>query len=1078
MNEKAIVDTVVENIEKLSWTDIEEAENISIRLRKLHSDETKDQGNQTHIFSVKGNSRVIENQLKQFTPKIKPYSRSLYNRLDSQQKEKYASLCDGYIKKHWWFLEEEKTRLYPRSTTLPTADVFMTFSGHDDSVAERKPRLVCDCRDANALFGENISSTLTATSVPIQQLRLFGPKALIAGDLEAAFYHVELADLLVPLRCGSPQSGLAFTNRMIFGLSFGTSALIQALNIVRTELARLHPISIKIFADDYTIYGNSTEVLNDLKLWLAVLERCGFNSNADKYSILIHDSIHSDFVQAIKEDPHWNETKLDAKIKDSLKVLGVNFSYRNDQLICQNGTIGKWKTTQMLIEEFLKRDLTKQEYFAISGQIGYDPIQCDSTGRLIADSIRRLIGGLNLKKDNGWLMPVILENEDPKLVDQLRILMEWCLEHVKATLAAPPTHPTPLHEGAPAKLIVDTDASHRGGGYCIRVQAHGSGSLHLLAAKAWTWSKKFLSNHVNQKEARALYKALEAMAALVDENLDSIIIRCDNSATVGWVNKNKMKVSECLCRRSLQLLIKSCREELNYLKQFAPVTIMHVAGELNGTADTLSRMYEKAMGSFVEIEEVDAETPVDLTRDSMFEQLTSYNDTIAQVKEAYEPIIETLARNSRTLDQLVLRYTSVRNLARRWLEKTRKESLEEIDKQEGVDGMFRLMQSECRAELNTAGDILVEEDGILKMKELDFSGNIKLKIWIPKATIFVRKCLIRDFHLTHGHSGIDWTLAQIRDNYYCPAIRNAVKSLITKCTTCQKASAQRNSAIAPHQHYRPENINMKPYEHSELDILYCGGNWKVLTITCKLTGHLTMTSITEESTQGVLKALDKIQYDTGKISLIFSDKASYFQKLRGSGLTITHRQAYAPWESAEGETLHRYGMQVLRKLIAQYRIKPKGENREKLLKMCSFIMNTRILKLSSEHPITPDMLVYGYTREAMSIHSLRPRGSAAMIRDNFFRMYSTMLRERSLLSMARKERRKATWRPQVGSKALMYTPSTKDLFDWSIVTIVELRGRRAEVRTMKGKTKTVSVTNLAPLAIEEEDVTEQQSHAQ
>ena len=124
-------------------------------------------------------------------------------------------------------------------------------------------------------------------------------------------------------------------------------------------------------------------------------------------------------------------------------------------------------------------------------------------------------------------------------------------------------------QGYPHSLTLWTDASTWGWG------AH-LGSTHLSEQ----WPVQFQTNHINWLELKAIWNALIKLQHLIQGQ--NVLVRCDNSTVVAYVNKQGGTKSPSLCIL-LWDMFQWC------LKKGIHLFAAHIPGRQNCLADSLSR---------------------------------------------------------------------------------------------------------------------------------------------------------------------------------------------------------------------------------------------------------------------------------------------------------------------------------------------------------------------------------------------------------------------------------------------------------------------------------------------------------
>ena len=1078
--------SAVQRLAGRGWFPVPGCEGFEIRLRPLKSNESKDQEAQSHVWEVALPAAAQESQSA--TAKGPSYERTLYERLNSQRKQEYDDLAVKYKSQGWWF-SEIPAHLHDNLSLLPSAPVFLTLSGHDDQ-NKAKARLVCDLREANVPFV--CSSSTSATSEMINQLRLAGPSVIISGDIEQAFYHVKLHKTLVQLNLG--DGSRVFSDRMTFGLAFGTGTLDGVIQAMRSELQP--ECWVKSFVDDYVIACTPLglkAVVSTFSTWLSLLALTGFNTNLKKFSVLALDSLKAGLTQ-VAEARGLAHVFTDASLRQTITILGTEFSMDDSAKQLKASCVANLEQVGSLLATWYQhRRLTKKQYFQIAGGLGFDATHSHAEGRAIADGIRRVIGTCNFFKENlkqGWDSVVQMDQLPKQHLANLEILMKWASTYTSSRIKNKCCHRTPLNHDTPVDVIVACDASHVGGGYVISVRYNDK--LSILCESSWLWPKRFVGNHSNLKELRALHKTLVTVGSLMDtenatlarKRLGKIVLLSDNIATVAWATPSpgatRSRRSNCLMRRSLFRLIEAIREEKHFLYQYATVVIQHVKGANNEQADAHSRFYHQLNLGIQLQSDTEEDQQIPELRDDLFMQINEdLKDEVADAVNATEavaadaeadPLTELLARESRTVDGFYSKFHWLKNVIRAW--KSSREVVEELPPvsfEEGQQAALKAVQLSIENRQGLLNNAFKEDSsGLICLVDHNYQGARVERPYIPKAAIQFRNLVIRDTHKQHGHCSCDNIVARLRELFFIPALRSQTKYHTHTCITCQREAARRHTVEADHGTTRDSVKD--PYEEAQVDIVFIHSEWKVLTITCRSTGHTTWTTVKSEKAGDVVSAMAKAALICGTPQKVFSDSAAYFRSTTMQKYFAEHHRysPYSPWESGVSETLHKLGLQIVRKCLSDVcrRGGPRDAlSREWLLRRVCLLLNTRPLQIRADVVITPDYLALGHTRQVAPGflgRKLGPKVDARELRAQFARLYVSGIRDRSVLGMAN-GRETPKWKPEIGQKVLLYHPTAeKDRPDWEIAKVIEVLTRRVVVER-RGKAQTVNISNIAPL---------------
>ncbi|KAK5977692.1 hypothetical protein GCK32_009436 [Trichostrongylus colubriformis] len=428
-----------------------------------------------------------------------------------------------------------------------------------------------------------------------------------------------------------------------------------------------------------------------------------------------------------------------------------------------------------------------------------------------------------------------------------------------------------------------------------------------------------------------------------------------------------------------------------------------------------------------------------------------------------------------------------------------------------------------------------DKQGILRCRgRLEKSGlpfDARQPVLIAAKSDLAR-LIVRQAHMPF-HCGVSHTIANVRQNYWIPKLRQLTKSLIRTCVPCQKMN---NIPYAyPDMQDLPECRVRKsrPFNHVGIDFfgpITAKENEVLkkvygLIITCTTTRLLHLELTEEMSTTAVLLALRRFFARRGVPSTIISDNAPSFvlgnevlrdtitstpssesleKTMATKGITWKTITPYAPWQGAFYERLIKSVKQSLFKVIRGCTL--EKEVLETLLIEIEGCLNSRPLTYQEEkwdetpilRPIDflqRDIIVtypFDFIQEEGDDEEYLPSEEALLLRtrrqaeealrnshqytEQFWKIWSrdyiSGLREKHILCLKGKNGTKTI--PKVGTVVLV-VDELLPRNSWKVGRITGLRTaqdgviREAEVKTPNGRLIRRPVNLLVPLELNDTD---------
>ncbi|EER18123.1 hypothetical protein Pmar_PMAR009149 [Perkinsus marinus ATCC 50983] len=243
-----------------------------------------------------------------------------------------------------------------------------------------------------------------------------------------------------------------------------------------------------------------------------------------------------------------------------------------------------------------------------------DPPGVHPRVRLCGDLLRT-VGGQQLRQ-HGWDGRFTLEKGSWDYNVLHRCIQE-IVEHVSHRCSHT-TGSSPCRE-----LLVWSDASPSGAGYCCFAGPKGGVKEWYLGGNAFIWSDPSRSYHINRKELIALGKAVTYVHSLVVEcpslilsqgtgsstlPLRRVVFHSDPQTALSWA-----ELGHAGCSSTEKVMVKrlanNLRELIDEIRTYGvEVAMKKVTGEANAEADKLSRLLED-MGLHDQTGNVEVEDP-------------------------------------------------------------------------------------------------------------------------------------------------------------------------------------------------------------------------------------------------------------------------------------------------------------------------------------------------------------------------------------------------------------------------------------------------------------------------------------
>uniref|UniRef100_A0A914WWH6 Integrase catalytic domain-containing protein n=1 Tax=Plectus sambesii TaxID=2011161 RepID=A0A914WWH6_9BILA len=287
--------------------------------------------------------------------------------------------------------------------------------------------------------------------------------------------------------------------------------------------------------------------------------------------------------------------------------------------------------------------------------------------------------------------------------------------------------------------------------------------------------------------------------------------------------------------------------------------------------------------------------------------------------------------------------------------------------------VFYALQNNKKNQLIDQLGVSLDEEGILRcggrLSNADKEETMKYPILLPRKT-HATQLIIRDRHELALHSGVQHTLAQLRQEFWILKGRIEVRKAIKSCLLCKKYSVGPYNLPKMPAFPKERVQQANPFQYTGLD--YLGPLWIksvnekfkvwICLFTCLVTRAIHLEPILDLSAQQFLNCIRRFIARRGKPDKIISDNAPHFKLTQktmdlawspiweddnNNNYFAQHKidwqfiTEYAPWQGGFYERLVGVVKQALRKTIGRQCL--KFEQFYTLLPEVEAVVNSRPL---------------------------------------------------------------------------------------------------------------------------------------
>ncbi|KAF4651428.1 hypothetical protein FOL47_000409, partial [Perkinsus chesapeaki] len=515
------------------------------------------------------------------------YSVKKTRELDATHRKQMDDEVDGFVNKRGWWVpilaQDAEVNNLPKIITFP-----LVQGDHKTT----KCRLVSDARLINldlpdsSYIGDDIYRITRQARARFRKGHLARFK-----DLSKAFYRLRLTKNIV-IVCNNQ---FFLTDRLIFGLRFGPSALMASTNMLKQVVYRAFEIASGRLSPEEGVFSFHLE--------RAPVAPIGFNASMDVY--------YDDFL--IMGESKYVEF-ADRVLRLAAPYLGMDFPNDKSETIDgepQRHLGSMWHISDdgMLVINCISPEeplidccrLSKRLAFHHAGLI-YDITRCHPVARFYADEIRRWFGKVGDNKKKGdWnrLFDLSVEQRCCYLETMNKALENMCSCKGHGCIGN-------------RKVIVGLgDASVTGYGYILyacesfyRNEIDGipvMSSPMILESSAYHYPPDSTSSrwHINRKEMQVLTILLQVAHGWVmslrseDRKGFDIHLFTDNSSALSWSNNGKCDLNGYNAVAVRNMI--GCHDDIkdDLLKYSVSCEVSRISSEANAHADYLSRLSEQ-----------------------------------------------------------------------------------------------------------------------------------------------------------------------------------------------------------------------------------------------------------------------------------------------------------------------------------------------------------------------------------------------------------------------------------------------------------------------------------------------------
>ena len=403
-------------------------------------------------------------------------------------------------------------------------------------------------------------------------------------------------------------------------------------------------------------------------------------------------------------------------------------------------------------------------------------------------------------------------------------------------------------------------------------------------------------------------------------------------------------------------------------------------------------------------------------------------------------------------------------------------------------------------------DRLIRVNGRLHNAPLEYAT--KFPILLPRQHAFTT-LMIRQAHCHIMHSGVQGTVAQLRQRFWITQVRSAVKSVLHHCVICKRLTGKPYTSppTPPLPSCRVQNV--QPFTTTGIDytghLLINSTNGQeqkvyICIFTCATTRATHLEIVQDLTTKTFLNAFRRFTARRGIPSTIISDNATTFtaasntlsdifaapevqECMLSTRINWRFIVKRAPWMGGFYQRIVGMTKATLQKVLGKARL--NLEELTTIVTEVEAVLNDRPLTYVSDgvpltpshlmcgrplkslpHPIYDDMDYHENEQSVLIKQATHMRNLLEHFKQRWQREYITALRERHLTNKTKNTDKNII---KVGDIVLVHTDNKKRL-EWPLAKVTKLiHGldnfvRSAEIQTKQGTTQR-PITKLYPLEV-------------
>ncbi len=340
-------------------------------------------------------------------------------------------------------------------------------------------------------------------------------------------------------------------------------------------------------------------------------------------------------------------------------------------------------------------------------------------------------------------------------------------------------------------------------------------------------------------------------------------------------------------------------------------------------------------------------------------------EKVQEISETHPPLIETLAKDCLSLDQLLYRLECFLSHTRLGGRTPQASAVEVGPWEERVTSYLGRV---CQRSTKFRRDGYLDRHGVYYHEHSRPSGQVVSRVVIPANMENVSMLIMRHFHRKNHHRGRRFDVANMFETpFFLERVNSMASRVIANCLLCAKKNATRRQvAVTPVQTI-PRDINLPPFSRISIDFLHLK-SLTFLSALCLDTGVLFLSLVDRPSASGAIQAITRIsRLYCVQIQRVLSDNAQalskQFRRLAQEewpGIKFYHTAPYAIHQNPV-ERSHREVWSVLRARKFTKAVQQDIENvTNEDLEEISWIVNRRPLGVKTDGAvITPALLAWG-----------------------------------------------------------------------------------------------------------------------